>query len=118
MTLSRRRAMTWTLVALGAVIIVLMGLLGHRASPRGWHGYPYHRGFVPGGLGGGLGGWLIAAFVALRLVVIAFLALLVARVVTALRGSTDSALQTANRRFAAGEITEEELRRIREVLRS
>jgi len=120
MTRSSRRAMTWTLVALGTVLIVLAGVLVATApmpGPYGGaYGHPFHRGFLPGYRS--LGGWLIAGFVALRILAIAFVVTLVARIATGIRGSTDNALQTADRRFAAGEITEEELRHIREVLRS
>ena len=119
MTRSKRRAMTWTLVALGIVLIVLAGVLVAAvpmAGPYGGYGHPFHRGFPPGYRF--LGGWLIAAFVALRIVAIAFVVLLGVRIVTGIRSSSDSALHVASRRFASGEITEEELRHIREVLRS
>ncbi len=86
MNRSKRRAMTWTLVALGIVIVVLAGVLlatfpwsqglhpfAHAwaqgqgtppPGPDGWYGYPYRWGFLGGPrfFGGGL---LIAALVIL-----------------------------------------------------
>ncbi len=60
--------------------------------------------------------WFIAGFLVLRILGIAFLVLLVVRIVAGARGPNDDALRIASRRFASGEITEEQLRRIREVL--
>ena len=62
--------------------------------------------------------WFIAGFVALRILGIAFLVLLVTRIVAGFRSHTNEALETASRRFASGEITEEQFRRMREVLDS
>ncbi|HET6451040.1 MAG TPA: hypothetical protein VMF68_14090 [Spirochaetia bacterium] len=64
--------------------------------------------------------WFVAGFFAFRLLGLAFVVLLIARIVGAVRGrrSTDEAVQVAARRFAAGEITEEQLRRIRDALQS
>jgi uncharacterized membrane protein len=63
-------------------------------------------------------GWFIAGFAALRLFGIAFLALLVARIVAGARDRHDAGVETIRRRFASGEITEEEFRRRQEVLDS
>ena len=67
---------------------------------------------------GALTGWFIAGFVTLRVLGIAFVVLLVARIAASLRGHRDGALGVAARRFAGGEITEEQFRRIRDVLDS
>ncbi len=58
----------------------------------------------------------IAGFIALRLMGAAFIVLLIIRIVAAVRGRSDGALETASRRFAAGEITEAQFRQIRDVL--
>ena len=63
-------------------------------------------------------GLFVAGFVALRLMAVAFIVLLIMRIAAAVRGRSDGALETASRRFAAGEITEEQLRLIRDVLDS
>jgi len=63
-------------------------------------------------------GLFIAGFVVLRLMGVAFLVLLITRITAAVRGRSDEAHETARRRFAAGEITEEQLHRIRGVLGS
>jgi uncharacterized membrane protein len=63
-------------------------------------------------------GWFIGGFVLLRVLGIAFVVLLAARIVMGMRGRHDGAREIARRRFASGEITEEELRRISEVLGS
>jgi uncharacterized membrane protein len=63
-------------------------------------------------------GWFIAGFVALKLMGAAFIVLLIMRLVVAVRGRSDGALESASRRFAAGEITEDQFRRIRDVLDS
>ena len=60
----------------------------------------------------------VAGFIALKLMGAAFIVLLVIRIVAAVRGRSDGALESASRRFAAGEITEEQFRRIRDVLDS
>ena len=62
--------------------------------------------------------WFIAGFVALRLLGIAFLVLLVSRIVAGARSRPHDALEIVGRRFAEGEITEEQFRRMREVLDS
>jgi len=58
----------------------------------------------------------VAGFIALKLMGAAFIVLLVIRIAASLRGRSDGALESASRRFAAGEITEEQFRRIRDVL--
>ena len=63
-----------------------------------------------------MAGLFIAGFVALRLMGAAFIVLLIMRIAAAVRGRSDGALESASRRFAAGEITEEQFRRIRDVL--
>jgi uncharacterized membrane protein len=63
-------------------------------------------------------GWFIAGFVALKLMGAAFFVLLIMRLIAAVRGRSDGALESASRRFAAGEITEDQFRRIRDVLDS
>jgi len=62
--------------------------------------------------------WFVAGFVALKLLGIAFVVLLIARIVAGARGRFDGAREIARRRFASGEITEEQLRQIRDVLDS
>ena len=62
--------------------------------------------------------YFIAGFVALRFLGIAFVILLIARIVAGVRGRRDGAVDIAGRRFASGEITEEQFRRIRDVLDS
>ncbi|MGA2765502.1 MAG: hypothetical protein ABSG17_19315 [Spirochaetia bacterium] len=62
--------------------------------------------------------WFIAGFVALRILGIAFFVLLVARIAVAVRGRHYDALAIISRRFAEGEVTEEQFRRMREVLES
>jgi uncharacterized membrane protein len=63
-------------------------------------------------------GWFIGGFVVLRLLGIAFLVLLIARVVTGVRSHHGGALGIVSRRFAEGELTEEQFRRMRDVLES
>ena len=62
--------------------------------------------------------WFIAGFVALRLLGIAFVVLLVARIAVGAAGRRDGARGVIARRFAEGEITEEQFRQMREVLGS
>jgi uncharacterized membrane protein len=62
--------------------------------------------------------WFIAGFVALRFLGIAFLVLLIARIVSGARRRHHGALGIISRRFAEGEITEEQFRRMRDVLES
>jgi uncharacterized membrane protein len=62
--------------------------------------------------------WFIAGFVALRILGITFLVLLVIRIVAGFRSRNNEALELASRRFASGEITEDQFRRMREVLDS
>ena len=62
--------------------------------------------------------WFIAGFVALRVLGIAFVVLLVTRIVAGLKDGHNEAREIARRRFASGEITEEQFRRLREVLDS
>lgn len=64
-----------------------------------------------------ISGWFIAGFVALRLLGVTFVALLVARIIAAVKGRrADEALDLAAQRFATGQITEDQFRRIRDVL--
>jgi uncharacterized membrane protein len=63
-------------------------------------------------------GLFMAGFIALKLIGTAFVVLLIVRLVVAARGSSNGALESASRRFAAGEITEDQFRRIRDVLDS
>jgi uncharacterized membrane protein len=58
----------------------------------------------------------IAGFIALRLLGAAFIVLLIVRIAAAMRGRSNGALEAASRRFAAGEITDEQFRRIRDIL--
>ncbi len=59
-----------------------------------------------------LSGWFIAGFVALRLLGVAFVVLLVARIVVAVRGRGDGAArEIAAQRFASGQVTEEQFRK-------
>ncbi len=62
--------------------------------------------------------WFIAGFLALRVLGIAFFVLLIARIVAGVGSRHYDALGIVGRRFADGEITEEQFRRIREVLQS
>jgi len=61
-------------------------------------------------------GWFIAGFVALRIVGLAFLVLLISRIVMAFRGKCDHASEILRGRLASGEITEEQYRHLREAL--
>jgi uncharacterized membrane protein len=63
-------------------------------------------------------GIYFAGFIVLKLIGAAFIVLLIMRIAAAVRGRSDGALESASRRFAAGEITEEQFRRIRDVLDS
>jgi len=63
-------------------------------------------------------GWFIGGFILLRLLGLAFVIVLAARIVMGVRGRHDGAREIARRRFASGEITEEQFRRIRDVLDS
>jgi uncharacterized membrane protein len=63
-------------------------------------------------------GLFIAGFVALKLMGTAFIVLLIVLLIVAVKGGHDGALESASRRFAAGEITEDQFRRIRDVLDS
>ncbi len=60
--------------------------------------------------------WFIGGFILLRILGIAFFVLLAVRIITGLRSRHEGALEIVSRRFASGEITEEQFRRIREVL--
>jgi uncharacterized membrane protein len=62
--------------------------------------------------------WFIAGFVALRVLGIAFLVLLIVRIAAGARRRHHGAAGIISRRFAEGEITEEQFRRMREVLDS
>ena len=63
-------------------------------------------------------GWFIAGFVVLRVLGIAFIVLLVARIAAGARERYDGASEILRKRFASGEITEEQFHRAREVLDS
>jgi uncharacterized membrane protein len=63
-------------------------------------------------------GWFIAGFVALRVLGVAFLVLLVTRIVAGARNRCDEASEVLRRRLASGEITEDQFHRLREVLDS
>ncbi len=62
--------------------------------------------------------WFVVGIIVLRVLGIAFLVLLVARIAMGIRNRHDEALEIVGRRFASGEITEEQFRRLREVLES
>ena len=62
--------------------------------------------------------WFVAGFIALRVLGVAFLVLLVLRVAVGARGPHSGARAIMARRFAEGEITEEQFRRMREILES
>jgi len=62
--------------------------------------------------------WFIAGFVVLRILGIAFLVLLMTRIVAGFKSRNNEALEIAGRRFASGEITEDQFRRMQEVLDS
>ena len=62
--------------------------------------------------------WFIGGFIVLRCLGIAFFVLLAVRIVAGLRHRHDGALEVASRRFASGEMSEEQFRRMREVLNS
>ncbi len=62
--------------------------------------------------------WFVAGFIALRVLGIVFLVLVVTRIVAGVRSRNDGALEIASRRFASGEITEEQFHRMQEVLDS
>jgi uncharacterized membrane protein len=62
--------------------------------------------------------WFIGGFVVLRLLAIAFVVLLIARIVAGMRGHHSGALSIIGRRFAEGELTEDQYRRMRDVLES
>lgn len=63
-------------------------------------------------------GWFIAGFVVLRILAIAFVVLLIARIVAGVRSHHNGALGIISRRFAEGELTEDQFRRMRDVLES
>lgn len=60
--------------------------------------------------------WFIVGVIALRVLIVAFVVVGIARIVVAVRGRSNGAEEIAARRFASGEITAEELRRIRDAL--
>ncbi len=62
--------------------------------------------------------WFIGGFVLLRILGVAFIILLIARIVAGARGRHNGALGVLGRRYAEGQITEEQYRRMRDVLES
>jgi uncharacterized membrane protein len=57
-------------------------------------------------------------YIALRILCPAFVILLVARIMTGLRGQhRDGAMAALGRRFVAGEVSEEDYRHMRDILR-
>jgi uncharacterized membrane protein len=62
--------------------------------------------------------WFLGGFVLLRILGIVFIILLIARIVAGARSRHHGALWTLSRRFAEGEITEEQFRKMRDVLES
>jgi len=62
--------------------------------------------------------WFIGGFVLLRILGIVFIILLIARIVTGAKSRHHGALWILSRRFAEGEITEEQFRKMRDVLES
>ncbi len=62
--------------------------------------------------------WFSGGFILLRILGVAFFVLLAVRIITGLRSRHSGAVDIASRRFASGEITEQEFRRMREVLDS
>jgi len=62
--------------------------------------------------------WFVAGFFVLRLLGIAFVVLLIARIMAGARRRSNGVAEIAARRFASGEITEEQFRKVRDVLDS
>jgi uncharacterized membrane protein len=62
--------------------------------------------------------WFIGGFVLLRILGVAFIILLIARIAAGARGRRNGALGVLGRRYAEGQITEEQFRRMRDVLES
>ncbi len=62
--------------------------------------------------------WFIAGFVLLRILGITFIILLIARIVAGARSRHNGAFGILGRRYAEGQITEEQFRRMRDVLES
>ena len=63
-------------------------------------------------------GWFVAGFVVLRVLAVVFVVLLVTRIVAGARSRHNGALGIISRRFAEGELTEDQFRRVRDVLES
>jgi uncharacterized membrane protein len=62
--------------------------------------------------------WFIGGLILLRILGAAFIILLIARIVAGARGRHHGALWILSRRFAEGQITEEQFRAMRDVLES
>jgi uncharacterized membrane protein len=62
--------------------------------------------------------WFVGGFVLLRILGIAFIILLIARIVAGAKSRHHGALGVLGRRFAEGQITEEQFRKMRDVLES
>ena len=62
--------------------------------------------------------WFVGGFILLRILGVAFFILLIARIVAGARSRDHGALSIVSRRFAEGEITEEQFRKMRSVLES
>ena len=62
--------------------------------------------------------WFFGGFILLRILGVAFFILLIARIVVGARSHHHDALWILSRRFAEGEITEEQFRKMRSVLES
>jgi uncharacterized membrane protein len=62
--------------------------------------------------------WFIGGFLLLRALGVAFIILLIARIAAGVRAGQHGALGILSRRFAEGQITEEQFRAMRDVLES
>lgn len=138
MNTSRKRVLTWTLVALGAAIIALGAVLALTFPWGQWeqqagaihHGFygpwaaPWHGSYGYPFAWGGPGSWFFGRGVLAILVVVLIVVLAVRMLRRPWRSDrgyrSDEALdaeEILRREFAAGRITEEELRRRRDALR-
>jgi len=62
--------------------------------------------------------WFVGGFVLLRILGVVFIVLLIARIFAGAGSHHHGALGILSRRFAEGEITEEQFRKMRDVLES